>query len=221
LLLSAGVFWYIYTKPTAITGYIHPSDNEPFPSNIPSGTWQPVSPTPPAEPIDTRSWGERFRDPAIPDVPGITWQTYTNKEYGFEMEYPKGTRVEIMKDFKNTGVVWLYFNFYNDMSGMRAPITFGGIMSIRRGTLDTLRNELMRSAYWVNRINTRGFIPDATRNGIDMFIETADEPSGHNVPSVNIVGGGYVYQLSESYESQSEETDKITEHIIKTFRFLK
>ena len=92
--LIVGVLIFSGSGLIMLTARPAPSSDTPYPSiNLPPSGAPSVSPYVSMSPTpipDTRTWGERLRDKTIPQVPGVTWQTYTNTEYGFEMEYPKG-----------------------------------------------------------------------------------------------------------------------------------
>ena len=86
-LLGLSVLLYVYADPTKIHFYTRPipiTENTPpvypkpqhQPPIIPPGVSTTTIQQPPVEPVDTRSWGERLRDPVIPDVPGAVWQIY-------------------------------------------------------------------------------------------------------------------------------------------------
>ena len=98
-LLFVGLFAYVsaqlYYPPIAQSKFPVPVP-VPRPSPMPTTTPQVLSTAAPQASVDTRSWGERFRDPTIPQVTGVAWQTYTNKEYGFQLQYPKGWDVEFL-----------------------------------------------------------------------------------------------------------------------------
>lgn len=224
LLLGAGVFWYA-TKPIAITGYVPPSGGEPSLSGLPTTTPQQVRPAPSNAAADTRSWGDRLRDKIITQVPGVIWQTYTNKEYGFEMEYPDVWAIKMSKhpdsfhffgkdrypDAINS------FAFYSKKDKSPYSITF--VLNIYP---QTLREFARQSPDLDRRFKNQDMIPDAMINGIDIFIENGggDGRSDQTIISAYLEKDGYTYTFGGSFEWQNEYVNKIIEHMIKTFHFL-
>lgn len=182
----------------------------PQPTQVPSTT--PQLPVEPQTSVDTRSWGERFRDKTIPEVEGVTWQTYTNTEYGFEMEYPKEWGVNIKN---NNPYAVDSFTFYSGNHGPYPPVLS---LDIFHGTLREFARQISDLD---QRFKNRGMVPDATINGIDVFIRGQNEGSNQDTLSVSFEKHGYTYSFGESFEWHSENNNKIIEHMIKTFHFLK
>ena len=208
-IASAVVYWHPLPSYPHIT---QPTPSVSLPSPfIPAIT---SSPAPEVSSMDTRSWGERFRDKTIPEVPGVTWQTYTNKEYGFAMEYPKRGSVKIVA---NAGVT--VFDFASQQYESEKIDSTVLILSTSQGTL---RDELMQQGnYWSERIKKDGLTPDIIIHGIDLFLYDPNGRSDQNVLWIRFEKYGYIYRFGEPFEAHNEENNKIIEHMIKTFRFLK
>ena len=202
-----GILW---PPPNPIFLTQNPTPNLPSPFAPPTTPYPSTSPTPIP---DTRTWGERFRDKTIPEIPGITWQIYTNEKYGFEMEYPD---VWMMDKDRNTRAI-NSFHFYHKNAGP-FPSAFG--LSIYRGTL---REFLSRnSSSFKERFDEHGVIPDATINGIDIFMFNGGNGASNEVIlSMHLEKDGFIYSFGGSYEAHGESGNNIVEHIIKTFHFVK
>jgi hypothetical protein len=181
------------------------------PTHVPTTTLQPQ-----AEPQtsgDTRSWGERFRDKTIPEVEGVTWQTYTDTEYGFEMEYPKGWGVE-KEDVKTSGGV--AFMFYR-IPNSHDPYSRFLSLNIYRGKL---RDALQRDGYWSRRIEKNGLVPDAKINGMDVYIYASELHDPQQVDLfLSLERNNFVYHFTQPMGTKSYENDEIIEHMIKSFKF--
>ena len=176
------------------------------PSSIPSET---ISPTPAG---DIRTWGERFRDPTIPEVPGVTWQTYTNKEFGFEMEHPVGWGVqETNAQISREVTLEFYVNPYKKYTN---PL----FLNLSKGTIHD--NFSHRGNYWINRIK-KGLAPDANIKGIDVYIDTSEWHSTQNDLGLYFEKNGFIYSFQERMGASSYENNNIIEHMIKTLHFLK
>ncbi len=187
----------------------------PFMPVMPTMTPQQVPPQT-QTPTDTRSWGERFKDPAIPEVTGVEWQTYTNKEYGFEMEYPMGMEIETGGNSQD-GSAYIYF----DPSPHRPFNTFLAITVSSK----SLRERFQEDLYVVYRRKLENMTPDATINGLGIIIEGPDEDpnsNGSNALVVYLEKYGHSYHFVEvHHESDNERDMQIIERMIKTFHFLK
>lgn len=217
LLLGTGAVWYVRTRPKPITAYVPPVGSAPFPqpvgSDVPTTTPIQQSEIPDA-PADMRSWGERFRDTTIPEVPGVTWQTYTNKEYGFQMEYPMGWAINRNKEAKNPNAI-NSFPFYLKSRSPYPPILAFDVFRA------TLREFVSQISDLDQRFKNQGITPDATINGISLFIRGGNEGSNRDALSAVLEKDGHVYVFGESFEWHNEEVNKIIEHMVKTFHFLK
>lgn len=221
VLFGTGLVWYAQTRPKPITEYVPPAGNEPFPSGLPTTTPQQVSPTPPSGTIDTRSWGERFRDPTIPEIPGVAWQTYTNKEYGFEMEYPQGFWIETKEDNTKDMRSHIYVHPPGSRIHMYGEdLPYRTLVSITVSP-KSLKEFVGEGSYLDQRFKKQGMTPDATLHSIDLFIENPDGQSNQNFLFLYFEKYGHSYGISETYPGDNEKEKKLTEHIIKTFRFLK
>lgn len=235
-LLGIGVVWYVYADPTKIHFYTRPipitgnNDNEfPKPQNkfpiIPPGasttTPQQVPPTSPNKLTDTRSWGERLRDPAIPDVPGVAWQIYANKKYGFQMEYPKDFWIESKKDSTNDKRSKIYIHPPYPPNprvyGEEHPYASLASISIAQ---QGLREFIGQSTYFDERFKKQGMISDAIINEIDFFIDSADAESDRIALLMYFEKYGHTYYFGEVHFNE-EKDKKMIEHMAKTFRFLK
>lgn len=211
------VFWYgsflLYRPKKAL-----PINNKfpPPPASIstliPASSYSP----PPDAPPDTRSWGERLRDPVIPDVKDITWQVYMNKEYGFEVKYPDGWEIQKSNVPTSGGVMFEFFN---------TKLPFGNITkSVFNVYKGHLKNELIRGGThsWNERIQRYGLVSDATINNINMYIESPQLSSNNGVLlSVFFEKNGFIFSIGETFDATNNQDHKITEYIIKSFHFLK
>lgn len=187
----------------------------PQPIHVPTTTLQPPGES--QKPIDTRSWGERFMDKTIPEVEGVTWQTYTNTEYGFEMEYPKGWGVE-KEDVKT--LRGMFFEFYRQsQTHPDYPIASMLGLGIYKGRL---QEELQRDGYWARRIEKYGLVSDANINGVDVYIYASELSDPQQIDlELSFEKNDFRYRFTQPMGTKSYENDKIIEHMIKTFHFLK
>lgn len=231
LLLGLGAVLYVYADPKKIHFYTRPiaiteynSNNYPAPQHRPPAVPPGASTTtPPQEyetPADKRSWGERLRDPALPDIPGVVWQTYTNKKYGFKIKYPKDFWIESKKDSANDKRSKIYIHPpyppNPDVYGEEQP--YPSLVSISIAQ-QGLREFMEQSTYFDERFK-QGMIPDATINGIDFFIRDVDAES--NGIALEIYFEKYDHTYSFGGVHFNEEKDKkMIEYMAKTFRFLK
>ena len=187
-----------------------PMSTGQVPSNVPLRT---ISPTPT---LNTQTWGERFRDATIPEIPGITWQTYTNKEYGFEMEYPKGMEIKTGKS-SQAGSSYIHFN----LPSRRPYDAFMTIVIYSKSLREIFQGDL----YVVYRHNLENMTPDATINGFGIFTENSNQSpdsNGSNALAIYFEEYGHSYYLGESGHGFNNTQDyKIIEHMIKTLYFLK
>ena len=208
--------WWLDTRLSGCRKIFPP---QPFPT-LPTPfmpTTTPTQPPPQTQaPADTRSWGERFRDKTIPEVKGVTWQTYTNKEYGFEMEYPKGMEIETGKSSQAESS---YIHF--DLPLRRPYNAFMTIVIYPKSLREIFQGDL----YVVYRHKLENMTPDAIINELGIVISGADEnpdSNGSNALAVYLEKYGHSYYLGESGHDFNDTQDyKIVEHMIKTLHFLK
>ena len=195
---------------------------------------QPVTPSPQAtgEATPTQSpvlqahnnnWGERFKNAQLPNIPDVTWQTYTDTEHGFTFQFPAVWEIQ-KNTYKTSGVTSLTF-----CSGKFEELKVQGkdcrvlLFSLRRGNLQEVI--LANDSEWAERIRTKGFVPDANINGIDIYI-THPELNGDNNGDNTIIQlyfekNGTIYSFAETFEGASEQNNTIIEYIIKSFHFVK
>ncbi len=218
VLLGTSIVWYVRTKPIAITGY--GVSVEP-PSRLHSTT-TPEQPTPaPDKTSDTRSWGERLRDTMIPKVPGVVWQTYTNKEYGFEIEYPKDFWIETGRvGDRNTGS-YIYFHPHGppnpNLYGAEHPYATLLAISVSPKSL----KEFVGVGSYLDQRFKKGLVtPDATLHGLDIFIENPEGQSDQNPLLLYFEKYSHTYYLVEVHFNEQEDK-KMLEHMVKTFHFIK
>ena len=167
-------------------------------------------------PADTRSWGERFRDKTIPEVPGVTWQTYTNNEYGFEMEYPVGWGIQEtnLSVSQNTNLK-PNLKFYIEPYKWHAEVLY---LSLSKGTIRDLF--FRKDTYWTDRIN-KGLTPDASVGATSAYIYFSERYDPQIDLNILFEKDNFTYDFSQSMGARSYGNDKIIEHMIKTFHFLK
>lgn len=188
--------------------------------SVPPTSFTPMS-TPYQGFTDTRSWPERLKDPRLPEILDINWQTYINSEYNFSLRYPKEWAIK--EEFwestdptspKITGKV---FTFYLKGKPYKSFDDALFMMTIYKGYL---LDELKRSSYWVNRINNSGLSPDVTSNYIPMYLldDYKGSTSQETILGIMFSQGDYVYSMGESF-STGVRDKAIIEYIVKTFHF--
>jgi len=216
VLLGVGVVWYTQIRLKPITAYIPPVGSEPFPQPVGSDvpTTSPIQqPKTSDEPADTRSWGERMRDAIIPDVPGVTWQRYTNKDYGFQMEYPKGWTTKTDVDNKNFPQ---YINF-NRFPPHKNSYTMNTLsFRVSNKNLQELAKE---DVDLTNRFQRRDTTPDAIIHDINIFIYDPDTGSDNVTLTLYFEGNGHSYTFIEPWFTDNKDK-AIIEHMIKSFHFI-
>ena len=231
-LLGLSVLLYVYADPTKIHFYTRPipiTENTPpvypkpqhQPPIIPPGVSTTTIQQPPVEPVDTRSWGERLRDPVIPDVPGAVWQIYRNKKYGFQMEYPKGFWIESKKDSANNkrSEIYIHPPYPPNPRVFGTENPYASLAHISVST-QSLREFIGQSTYFDERFKNLGMIPDAVIDGIDFFIDSADAESNRIALLMYFEKYGHTYSFG-GVHFDGEKDKKMIEHMAKTFRFLK
>ena len=215
-LLIAGAVVYWHQLPS------YPQITQPTPLvSLPSPFIPMItsSPVPEVSSMDTRSWGERFRNPTIPEVPGITWQTYTNKEFGFEMEYSKGMEIGEGKSSQAGSPYIYHIDFF-----LPSRHPFSSFMSIGVSP-KSLREIFQEDLYRVYRHKLENMIPDATTNGLGIFTANSNQSpdsNGSNALVLYFEKYGNSYMLDEPGNAFNNAQDyKIIEHMIKSLHFLK
>lgn len=215
LLGGMGIYWYAYIKPIAITRYVPLAGNNlPPPASVSPFIPAP-SYSPPSEPPDTRSWKERFRDKTIPDVPGIEWQTYTNKEYGFGINYPVGWRF-IKETTRKHPHALDSFRLYLPDEQKNSDISIFSI-NIFPETL----HEFAHTDSALDERLKKGMSPDTTINGIDLLIMSSDGSSDGIILRVIFEKDGHTYLLGQSFHANNDQNNNIIEHMVKTLRIIK
>lgn len=205
---------FLIARPTPSWVAQYPTPVLPLPVGAMPSTI--ISPTPPSEPVDARSWGERLNDTNLPNLGDIKVKTYTNTEYGFSLKYPEGWKIKEYDVQTSGGVA---FEFLAP-SPFHAGKYYGPlILNIYKGKL---KDELIRAGYLTERIKTYGFIPDVKINNIDMYIENPEVSSSSGVPLfIFFEKNNFIFFVHEISGEVNPEDHKFTEYIIKTFRFLK
>lgn len=226
VLLGVGMVWYAQTRPKSITEYVPPVGSEPFPQPVRSDvpTTSPIQQSETSDaPADPRSWGERMRDPTVPDVPGVIWQTYINKKYGFEIEYPKGWYIETQTNGEEG------FSSVDTLFGMQfSPSkdfyynTFFYLQIRIKGLLQSIRENNNPENDLYARFHGSPIVPDAMINGLGVIIDRPDlEPEGMSL-WIFFEKSGYTYILNQHEPGfDYQRNSRIAEHMVKTFRFLK
>lgn len=162
-----------------------------------------------------------MRDPAIPDIPGVVWQTYINKEYGFKMEYPKGFWIESKKNNTNNkrSEIYIHPSYPPNPRVYGEEQPYASLASISIAQQDP-REFIGQSTYFDERFRKQGMIPDAIIHGIDFFIYNAGVESNKIAFEMYFEKYGNAYYFGEVHFNE-EKDKKMIEHIAKTFRFLK
>jgi hypothetical protein len=165
--------------------------------------------------VDMRScWGERFRDKELPKIPGIIWQTYSNKEYGFALKYPVGWRIEKSNVPMSGGVVFTFCIEQYKPKECRALS-----LNIYKGKL---KGELIRTdSEWADRIKEYGLVPDANLDSVNVFIRYPEQNSEETLLELWFEENRSIYVFDEARGVSSNENKKIIEYLIKSIRFLK
>lgn len=211
VLLGTGAIWYVYTKPMAITAYVSLSGGKPPIPDVLTPTTTPIQP-----PLDPLPWGTRLGSKEMPHVEGVIWKTYVNKEYGFEMQYPEGWRIDSHIDNvgrENMEVDRIIF-FSFDPPGAtydNLPIallhTNVGLMKYLEhyyGGLSDGYSGPVKKNIIINNVNWLVEDPDEYHMQGDLYAEKGD----------------YIYRFGgTSFPTRNERN--IIEYIVKSFRFLK
>ena len=212
VIIVVGAFGYAYSLRYSITQappHVSPTKAMPIP---PTTTLKQV---PQSQSIDMRTWGERFRDPKIPEVKGVEWQTYVNKEFGFQLEYPRGWEV---KQFPVDTNEEIDLEFYvAPYDGGEPYLSLGTL----KGRVDSYVQEGDDSSYWSGQVKENKLVPYFYSNEIGMFLRNPKDSS--TMPFfVLFRNDDMSFVFTESLLTiHDEDHRQINEHIVKTFRFLK
>ena len=222
IVLAMSVILYISNKPVSFlntpSATLDPTPGSPFAP--PTTPYPSTSPTPIP---DTRTWGERFRDKTIPDVPGVEWQTYTNQKYGFKMDYPRGWYIETQTDGeKGFSSLERLFEMQFSPSKDFYLNTFFSLQIRKKSLLQFIREDLSPNRNLYKRFQIYPIIPDAMINGLGIIIDSPDlEPEGMSL-WVFFEKNAYTYILNQHEPGfDFVRNGRIAEHMAKTFRFLK
>jgi hypothetical protein len=171
-----------------------------------------ITPTPTQEPTHTQSWGERFRNPALPSIPGATWQTYTDTKYGFTFQYATGWEIQKSTVSASNGIVLAFCVQAYKPKECRVLT-----LNIHPGNI---RDELIATdGQWAADIQKNGLIPTARVNGIDLFITDADRGSSEEMLlDLHFEHNGWVYSFGSTFAGD-QQVQIINEYIIKSFHF--
>ncbi|TSC62972.1 MAG: hypothetical protein G01um101448_77 [Parcubacteria group bacterium Gr01-1014_48] len=191
----------------------------PLPSIPPTPMTIPQPLGKPQGSVDIRSWGERFRDKTIPEVPGIEWQTYVNKEYGFTMEYPTGFWIERGESSNKEIESYIYINSLKHVNPLVYPKGHATLLAISISP-KSLPEFIGESTYFDERFKKQGMTPDATMHGMDLFIDYSDSESSRESLRIYFEKYGHSYYFVEVHFNEDDDK-KMIEHMIKTFHFLK
>lgn len=176
--------------PSSITQYPTPAPPGPIPSNLP-----PIvqGPSP-----DTRTWGQLLRSP-IAEIPGITWKTLRNNEYGFEMKYPSNWTYKMKRSINTVGSESYPVFSINFSSEVFLIIQKRSLNSYEKyiGQKEFSAKEILS----INAINWA--LIDANVGSVILQLYTEKQ--------------GYVYSFSDDLTTQNYNVDA---YMIKSFHFV-
>lgn len=185
-----------------------PAPPGPMPSNLPITSPNHLDPLP---------WGVRLVSKEMPHVEGVIWKTYTNKEYGFEMQYPE--RWSIDSNFDNyveyhTGVYQTIFFTFDPPEA-----TYDNVhLTLRRHNNKNLMEYLERYYKELGTDNYHGPVKrNIVINNINWLVENPDEYEMYG--ELYAEKGDYIYLFpGTSFPTRNERN--IVEYMIKSFHFI-
>lgn len=164
-------------------------------------------------PMSMEAWRERLNSKKIPETQVAQWQTYQNKEYGFELQYP--STWEITEGEVEGFALRIYFGKGASGEGIAFVPAKSASLSIIKIPLSEYLKQRMESD---QRLMTKNLTPDAVINGINIIIDygRTDVDSAAFIPML-FEHNGITYEFGMKERMREDE---IIEYMIKSFHFV-